>query len=66
MEWEKIVSNDATDKSLISKICKKVIQLNSKNPQQPNWKMGKRPKEPFLQRRYTDGQQAHEKKAQHH
>ena len=28
--------------------------------QQPNGKMGKRPKYTFLQRRYTDGQQAHE------
>ena len=29
--------------------------------QQPNGKMGKKPKWTFLQRRYTDGQQAHEK-----
>ena len=29
-EWEKIVSNDATDKGLISKMCKQLIQLNSK------------------------------------
>ena len=28
-EWEKIVSNDATDKSLISAIYKQLIQLNS-------------------------------------
>ena len=28
---------------------------------QPNQKMGRRPKETFLQRKHTDGQEAHEK-----
>ena len=42
-EWEKIVSNGATDKALITRIYKQLIQLSSKKAQQPNGKMGKRP-----------------------
>ena len=40
-EWEKIVSNDATDKGLISRIYKQCIQLNSKKPT-TQWKNGQK------------------------
>ena len=51
-EWEKIIANETTDKGLISKIYKQLIQLSTRK--QPNQKMGKRPKQTFLQRRHTD------------
>ena len=60
-ECEKIYANSATDKGLISKIYKKFIRLNIKKTNNLIRKMGRRPKQTFLQRRYTDGQQAHEK-----
>ena len=52
-EWEKIIANETTDKGLISKIYKQLIQLNTRKKKIKKW--GKRPKQPFLQRRHTGG-----------
>ena len=34
MDWEKVFANDVTDKGLISKIYKQLIQLNIKGKKQ--------------------------------
>ena len=53
-EWEKIIANEATDKELISKIYKQLLQFNSRKINNPMKKMGQRTKQTFFQRRHTD------------
>ena len=56
-EWEKIFANDVTDQRLISKIYKQPVLLIIKKPNNPIKICAKT----LVQRRHTDGQEAHEK-----
>ena len=54
-DWEKIIANEATDKELISKIYKQLLQINYRKINNKIKKMDQRSKQTFLQRRHTDG-----------
>ena len=54
-ERETIITKRTTDKELISKIYEQLIQLNIRKTNNPIQKVGKRPKQTFLQRRHTGG-----------
>ena len=54
-QWEKIISNETTDKGLISKIHKQLIQLNTRKTNNLTKRWGQKPKQTLLRRRHTDG-----------
>ena len=57
MDWEKIFANLISDKGLIFKLQKELLQLNNKNKlNYPINKISKGFEQIFLQRRYINGQ----------
>ena len=58
LEWEKIITNEATDKELISKICKQLLQFNPRKISYPTKKCTKE-----LNRQFSkEDIQTHEKR----
>ena len=55
-EWEKIFANNETDKGLMLKIYKQLLQFSNKKNKPSNQKLGRRPKQTLLPGRYTDAQ----------
>ena len=60
-EWEKIIANETTDKRITFQNIQAAHTIQYQKNKQSNQKVGKRPKQTFLQRRNTKGQQEYEK-----
>ena len=54
-EWEQIIANETTDKGLISKIHKQLIQLHARKTNSSTKKWGKDLNRHFSKEEYTDG-----------
>ena len=54
-EWEEVIAREPTDREVIYKIYKQLIQLNTGKTNCPIKKWEKRPEQTFLQRRHTSG-----------
>ena len=61
IEWENTFASNASNQSpkYTNSFCSSIKKKDNNNDN--NQKIGSRPKQTFLQRRHTDGQEAHEK-----
>ena len=65
-EWEKIIANETTDKGLVSKIYKQLIQLNTRKANNPIKKWGRDVKKHFSKEDIQMANKDMKSDAQHH